>query len=402
MVRDFFSSIFSFASLISLTVLAIAGSAAYFSIYGLVLIFSGAVVPVMLMAGSLEFGKLVLTSILFNYWRNMNFLLTTYCVAAVVVLMIITSVGIYGFLAAAYQSNQAPLAQIEKRIELLDAEFTRKNDRLNQMDQLVQSISSNYVSQRLKEKKQQAPERKELQARLKQIEQEKLVITSSQLDTEVHLGPIVKIAEAFGVTKDRAVHLLIMLFIVVFDPLAVALTLCVNIVIATRRQAKIDSKLAAVIPVVEQPVVEKTIVEPELEETQQQATYTTTIVEQPAVDPEQPKVNSPTMDISGDSMSSLDVEVNTIPAAKNKLVAEITNQRDQSEVNQIELIPSDPVVEKPVDPVDPIAQVSLEPSSVITQLGHDIKAIRDQLDQQDQIDNQNKLRNTLITNTQSG
>lgn len=234
MIRSFFASLFSLATLISLTVLAIAGSAGYFSIYGLVLIFSGAVIPVMIMAGSLEVGKLVLTSVLFNYWRKMNFLLTFYCVVAVICLMVITSVGIYGFLSSAYQTNQAPLAQINKRIELLDQEFERKNARLLQMDKVVEAIPSNMVNSRLREKRQQDPERKMLQARVIEIEKEKLEISNSQLETEVHLGPIVKIAEAFGVTKDRAVHLLIMLFIFVFDPLAVALTLCVNVVISDK------------------------------------------------------------------------------------------------------------------------------------------------------------------------
>lgn len=254
MVARFFQSMFSFTMLTTLTVFAVAGSAGYFSIYGLVLIFSGAVIPVMIMAGSLEIGKLILTSILFNYWRKMNWLLTTYCTIAVFCLMVITSVGIYGFLSAAYQTNQAPLAQINKRIELLDQEFERKQQRIIQIDKGIEAIPANMVQQRIREKRQLAPERKELQSRIVEIEKEKLEISSAQLETEVHIGPIVKIAEAFGVTKDRAVHLLILLFIFVFDPLAVALTICVNVIISSKKESAINTVNVENVVVPDQPI----------------------------------------------------------------------------------------------------------------------------------------------------
>ena len=76
----------------------IAGCAAYFSVYGIGLLFSGATIAAMIMAGSLELGKLVTTSWLFRYWNKVNFLMKTYMIIAVFALMAITSLGVFGFL----------------------------------------------------------------------------------------------------------------------------------------------------------------------------------------------------------------------------------------------------------------------------------------------------------------
>lgn len=186
-------------------------------------------------AASIEVGKLVLTSVLFNYWRKLNFLLVTYCVVAVLALMAVTSWGVYGYLSAAYQKSQAPLEHINERIVLLDSEYERRVARLQQMDDIISSIAPNYVTKRLEEKKQQETERLQLSERISRIEEEKLQLTAARLETEVHIGPIIKIAEAFNVSPDRAIHWLIILIMVVFDPLAVALTLCLNAIIRERR-----------------------------------------------------------------------------------------------------------------------------------------------------------------------
>jgi hypothetical protein len=229
-------SIFSLTTLLTLLIFSIAGSAAYFSIYGLMLIFSGAPIAVAIMAGSLETGKLVFTSVLFNYWKRLNKMLTIYGVIAVFFLMVITSGGIYGFLSSAYQTSQVPLDQINIQIQSLDAEAKRSEDRVQELDRIIATIGSNYVSKRIEEKKQQASERNKLQKRIDEIYQQKLDLNSSKMQTEVHIGPIVKIAEALDLPKDKAVHYLILLFIIVFDPLAIALTLCLNAIIAIKKQ----------------------------------------------------------------------------------------------------------------------------------------------------------------------
>lgn len=224
-----------------LVAFTVAGCAAYFSIYGLVLIFSGAATAVIAMAASLEIGKLVMTSIMFNYYKALPFLVKIYGFLAIIALMVITSVGIYGFLSGAYQQSQAPLALIDQKMNLAKEEHERKIARLKQMDDTIASISSNYVTKRLEEKRQQAVEREQLIKRIDELDQQIFQYSSTKLETEVHIGPIIKIAEAFNLPKDQAAHYLILLFIFVFDPLAVIMTLCFNIMVFQNRQLNVQT-----------------------------------------------------------------------------------------------------------------------------------------------------------------
>lgn len=232
----------AFIALVAIVAFTVAAAAAYFSIYGLILIFPGAVVAVAVMATALEAGKLLATSILYNYWKPLGVLMRLYFIVAIFVLMVITSGGIYGFLSAAYQTNKMPLEQINQRIELLDAEFDRKSARLEQMDEIIASIGANYITKRLEEKEQQRPEREQLTARLNEIEEEKYEIKSQRIETEAHIGPVIYMAEVFNVTADKATNYLILLFIFVFDPLAVALTISVNMLVKHRKDKLVTHK----------------------------------------------------------------------------------------------------------------------------------------------------------------
>lgn len=237
----------------------VAISAAYFSIYGLALIFAGAFWPVVIMGGALEAGKLTLTSIIYNYWDRITFLMRWYSIIAVLILMVITSGGIYGFLSAAYQTDQIPLQQVNAKIELLDREFKRKNDRLVQMDGIIASIAANYITKRLEEKEQQAPERKILSDRINAIEAERLNLATTKIETEAHIGPIIYMARVFKMSTDEVTNYLILLLIFVFDPLAVAMTIHVNMLVGLRIKRK-EEELEAAEQVV-QPIVQYDAVE---------------------------------------------------------------------------------------------------------------------------------------------
>lgn len=226
----------AFIALVAIVAFTVAAAAAYFSVYGLALIFSGAIIPVVIMASALEVGKLCATSILYNYWHRLGILMRLYYLSAIFVLMLITSGGIYGFLSAAYQQDKMPLEQVNQRIELLDAEYARKVDRLKQMDDTIASIGANYITKRLEEKEQQRPEREALSARINEIESEKLKLSQSKIETEAHIGPVIYMAQVFNKTPDQATNFLIMLFIFVFDPLAVALTISVNMLVSARKE----------------------------------------------------------------------------------------------------------------------------------------------------------------------
>ena len=118
-----------FPFIIAISALSVSGSAAFYSVYGLSKLFAGATVEVIIMAGSLEVAKLVIASLLYQYWDTINKLLRTYLTIAAVILVLITSMGIYGFLSAAYQGTYQTLLVTENRIEFLEnkADFYQKD-----------------------------------------------------------------------------------------------------------------------------------------------------------------------------------------------------------------------------------------------------------------------------------
>lgn len=211
-----------FPLLIFAVAILIAGNAAYFSVKGIGLLFAGSFLSVIIMASSLEIGKLVAVSLLYRKWSDMRLAMKTYLSVAVLLLMIITSLGIYGFLSDAYQDTKTKVELYESQIESLQAENTNTqsqidtiqstnnikdtknsdtlkqyqkiyddfadrmqvkrsqlNDRLKVMDEQVMAIQSepgglfSSKNKKLKElKDKQAPERASIQSQLKEIENE--------------------------------------------------------------------------------------------------------------------------------------------------------------------------------------------------------------------------------------
>ena len=128
-----------FPTLIALTALSVSLSAAFYSVTGLSKLFAGASFQVMVMAGSLEVAKLVIASLLYQYWGQLNKILRTYLSVATVILVIITSVGIYGFLSAAYQETATKTGIVDKEVELLEL---RKNRFVESRDYYYQEKKS--------------------------------------------------------------------------------------------------------------------------------------------------------------------------------------------------------------------------------------------------------------------
>ena len=121
----------SFPFLIGLSALAVSGSAAFYSVFGLSKLFAGASMQVIIMAGSLQFAKLVTASLLYQYWGTINKFLRVYLSIAVFVLMVITSGGIYGYLSGAYQETATKSEFLDKSLLVLQTKQNRlKNKRL--------------------------------------------------------------------------------------------------------------------------------------------------------------------------------------------------------------------------------------------------------------------------------
>lgn len=241
-----------FGILTLLIALAIAGVAAWFSIVGLMAIFSASALSIAIMAGTLEIGKLIAASWLYRHWKETSILMKSYLTTAVLVLMLITSMGIFGYLSKAHLdqsavggNNQLQIQQIEMRIDREQRKITDANTVISQLDQTVQTLMD-YDRIRgpegaLAVRESQAEERAKLNAIIDgattavlEYQTQLLPLREQQIQTELKVGPLKYVAELiYGQAEseamlDKAVRLFIMLLVVVFDPLAIVMLLAAN------------------------------------------------------------------------------------------------------------------------------------------------------------------------------
>jgi hypothetical protein len=221
------------------TSLTLAATAAYFSIVGLMTIFSGAALSIAFMASVLEFGKIVSAAWLHYEWDRINNLVRTYFTTAVIVLMLITSMGIFGYLSKAHidasvtsDSYSLEASIVDKRLEGKQLQLDNLTGRLESLDYVLQTSQPkdrNYVN------KVQTTERNEINAEIDilvdeivTLNEQKMPILRQQLDQEAELGPVKYIADMiYGDDAesyyDNAVRWIILTIIFVFDPLAIML-----------------------------------------------------------------------------------------------------------------------------------------------------------------------------------
>ena len=236
------------SALLLLCALGLSGTAAYYSIAGLATIFSSAFWPVVIMAGILEVSKLVVASWLYQKWNSIPIALKTYLTASVVVLMFITSLGIFGFLSKAHVDAGLANQDITLKLEQIDAQISQNKETVSryqsQLTQLDKSINlqldANRATQALAARKQQETERNDIKTKLdaqqKTLESllnEKTILRQQLSVVESKVGPIKYIAEFFAdgqaVDLDRAVRWMIVIIVLVFDPLAVLMLIAANI-----------------------------------------------------------------------------------------------------------------------------------------------------------------------------
>lgn len=213
---------------LALASLAIAGSAAYFSVVGLAAMFSAAYWPVVIMGGSLELGKLVAASFVYRTWSSTGKLMKTYLIGAIFVLMLITSLGIFGFLSQGYGESTQQLQQVQFTIEAKQREVVQVDERLEQINRVIEAVPNNYVSKRIELQREFAPEVKKLTAKRIELRSVMAELQKKKVEADAHVGPIIYVAAMFGVDVQDAVKFFILALIIVFDPMAVILTLATN------------------------------------------------------------------------------------------------------------------------------------------------------------------------------
>jgi len=263
-----------FPFIIAFSALSVSASAAFYSVSGLSKLFAGASFEVIIMAGSLEVAKLVIASLLYQYWDTINKLLRTYLAIAAVVLVLITSMGIYGFLSAAYQETYNKLSIVEneksfiqQKIDFYQNDVTRYDEELKRIASNI-SILSNAKAQSIQVRdttvsggvrqtistselrlaqsriKTEEENRKDVQARREiaadSLQKFQLQVLELDNNTEVagELGPLQYLSGLTGVSMDRIINWLLLIIIFVFDPLAISLVIAANFAFDKARPKK--------------------------------------------------------------------------------------------------------------------------------------------------------------------
>ena len=253
-----------FPFLIAFSALSVSASAAFYSVYGLSKLFAGAQFQVIIMAGSLEFAKLVTASLLYQYWDSINKALRTYLSIATIVLVLITSMGIYGFLSAAYQDTYSKLTIaenqkgfIQQKVEFYQADVNRYDEEIKRISSNISTLSNAKASSiqvrdttvsggfrqtisttelrmaqnRInieEENRKLAQGKREIAADSLQKFQLQVLELESNNEVAGELGPLQYLSGLTGTPMDKIINILLLIIIFVFDPLAISLVVAAN------------------------------------------------------------------------------------------------------------------------------------------------------------------------------
>jgi hypothetical protein len=257
-----------FPFLIAFSALSVSASAAFYSVYGLSKLFAGAQFQVIIMAGSLEFAKLVTASLLYQYWDTINKALRFYLSIATIVLVLITSMGIYGFLSAAYQETYSKLRIAENEIKYLEnkkefyeedvARFDGELEKISENISVLSSAKASSIQVRdtssttgyrqtisttelrlaadrirvEEENRNKVYEKRTIAADSLQKYQLKILELESNNEVAGELGPLQYLSGLTGTPMDKIINVLLLIIIFVFDPLAISLVVAANFAFA--------------------------------------------------------------------------------------------------------------------------------------------------------------------------
>lgn len=262
-VNNFFSKKSMFGVLMVISTVTLSLSAAYYSVFGLSSLFAGAKTEVMIMASALEFSKIIVASYLHNNWKSIGVLLRSYLTTGVIVLMLITSAGIYGFLTSAYQITSDQLTIIDKQTEVVELKKNRFTEQISEyriekvqlsksISELSSGLSNNVITYTDDNGNQvtttSSATRKVLTEQLNDaksardaisIKMESLNDSITKLDLQIldmesnnevaaEVGPLRYLSKITGKPMDTIVNWFTLLIVFVFDPLAIAMVIAIN------------------------------------------------------------------------------------------------------------------------------------------------------------------------------
>jgi hypothetical protein len=235
--------------------LSLSALAAYYAVMGLIAIFAAAVVPIALMGSLLEASKLVVASWLYRNWKQIPTLMKSYFVGALIVLMMLTSMGIFGFLSKAHLDQAIPSGDVQSKLALIDEKIKTEKENINanrkeltqldaQVDQTIaRTTEASGTDRAIAIRRGQQKDRVRIlneigaaQAKIAKYNEERAPIASEVRKVEAEVGPIKYIAaliygdeSANDITMlEKAVRIVTILIVIVFDPLAVLLLIAAN------------------------------------------------------------------------------------------------------------------------------------------------------------------------------
>ena len=214
--------------LLSIAALAVSSVGAFFSITGLAKLFAGAPLAVMAMATSLEFAKVVAAAFLHRTWSQLAIVLKVYLTVAVATLVAITSMGIFGYLSHAYQATSEELKKVDVKLISVDTRGQDIAKELQRQQTILNLIPATRVSKRLEAQKELEPRINQLNEEAFKNKEEQRDLQMQKLSLQTEIGPLVYLAQASGKEPDQVAKWLILLFVSVFDPLAICLVICVS------------------------------------------------------------------------------------------------------------------------------------------------------------------------------
>lgn len=221
-----------------LSAASVASLGAYFSIVGLGALFSGAAMAVFLMAGSLEFAKFTLAAYLHQSWKSLNLIYRSYLTFAIVILSVITSLGIFGFLSDAYQSASSVLEGENIKLAAIKSQQKLISDEIARLNRSIDEIPANRISKKLAARAEIEPVIKDLTKKFSDGDKGITAANLTILEVQKKVGPLMYISRSFKMDIDTVVKYLILIFVSVFDPLAICLVIASTHAIESRRHLK--------------------------------------------------------------------------------------------------------------------------------------------------------------------
>jgi len=232
--------------------LGLSAVAAYYAVVGLIAIFAAAVIPIAIMGSLLEASKLVVASWLYRNWKEIPLLLKSYFTVALVVLMLLTSMGIFGFLSKAHLDQAIPTGDVQSKLALIDEKIKTEKENINasrkelsqldaQLDQTISRTTDQGGTERaIQIRRNQQKDRNRIlteigsaQTKIAKLNEERAPIASEVRKVEAEVGPIKYIAQVIYGDADtdlleKAVRFVTILIVLVFDPLAVLMLVAAN------------------------------------------------------------------------------------------------------------------------------------------------------------------------------